>query len=221
MSSANSPKNLYPIQLIEDDVALAQSIVMLLTAAGYACVHYKSAEEFLSIAASTPQALGLASCVVSDIRLPKLSGMDLLEIIRKEHPQCVWPIILITGHAYVEMAVKAMHQGAFDFLTKPFDPFLLTQKIDKALEKSNALTQQNAFLQDYAQHYATLTEQEKKVCSLILENLTNREIAEMLGNSTRTIEIHRASVFKKMNVDSIVDLAKHSERYRLTHPNQG
>ena len=215
MHEALSQKNLYPLQLIEDDIALAQSTLMLLAAAGYSCVHYKSAEEFLGVVASTPQALGISSCVISDIRLPKLSGMDLLEILKRDHPQCVWPIILITGHADVEMAVKAMHQGAFDFLAKPFDPFLLTKKIDKALEKSNALSQQHAFLKDYAQHYATLTEQEKKVCTLILENLTNREIAEMLGNSTRTIEIHRASVFKKMNVDSIVDLAKSSERYKL------
>ena len=215
MQEATQQKNLYPLQLIEDDVALAQSIVMLLSAAGYTCVHYKSAEEFLGVMMSTPQAHGIPSCVISDIRLPKLSGMDLLEIVKRDHPQCVWPIILITGHADVEMAVKAMHQGAFDFLSKPFDPFLLTQKIDKALEKSNALMQQNSFLKDYEQHFATLTEQEKKVCSLILENLTNREIAELLGNSTRTIEIHRASVFKKMHVDSIVDLAKNSERYNL------
>lgn len=215
MSDVLPQKNLYPLQLIEDDIALAQSIVMLLTAAGYSSVHYKSAEEFFSVISNTTQALGIPCCVISDIRLPKLSGMDLLELLKSEHPQCVWPVILITGHADVEMAVKAMHQGAFDFLAKPFDPFLLTKKIDKALEKANALSQQQAFLKDYEQHYATLTEQEKKVCKLILENLTNREIAEMLGNSTRTIEIHRASAFKKMGVDSIVDLAKNTERYSM------
>ena len=129
----------HPIQLIEDDIALAQSLLMLLSASNYTCVHYKSAEDFLAAVKSNPQALHLPTCVVSDIRLPKLSGMDMMARLRKEHPACVWPVILITGHADVAMAVDAMHMGAFDFLTKPFDPFLLMQKLTTALEKSHQI----------------------------------------------------------------------------------
>lgn len=205
----------HPIQLIEDDIALAQSLLMLLSASNYTCVHYKSAEDFLAAVQSNPQALHLPSCVVSDIRLPKLSGMDMLALLRKEHPECVWPVILVTGHADVAMAVDAMHMGAFDFLTKPFDPFLLTQKLSAALEKSYQTKANQDFVATYEQHKAALSEQERKIFSMILENQTSREIAETLGNSTRTIEVHRAAIFKKMGVTSILDLAKNSERYTI------
>jgi FixJ family two-component response regulator len=205
----------HPIQLIEDDIALAQSLLMLLSASNYTCVHYKSAEDFLAAVQSNPQALHLPSCVVSDIRLPKLSGMDMLALLRKEHPECVWPVILVTGHADVAMAVDAMHMGAFDFLTKPFDPFLLTQKLSAALEKSYQTKANQDFVAAYEQHKAALSEQERKIFSMILENQTSREIAETLGNSTRTIEVHRAAIFKKMGVTSILDLAKNSERYTI------
>lgn len=206
----------HPIQLIEDDIALAQSLLMLLSASNYTCVHYKSAEDFLAAVKSNPQALHLPTCVVSDIRLPKLSGMDMMARLRKEHPGCVWPVILITGHADVAMAVDAMHMGAFDFLTKPFDPFLLMQKLTTALEKSHQIKANQDFITTYEQHEAQLSDQERKIFGMILENLTSREIAETLGNSTRTIEVHRASIFKKMGATSILDLAKHSERYALT-----
>lgn len=206
----------HPIQLIEDDIALAQSLLMLLSASNYTCVHYKSAEDFLAAVKSNPQALHLPTCVVSDIRLPKLSGMDMMARLRKEHPACVWPVILITGHADVAMAVDAMHMGAFDFLTKPFDPFLLMQKLTTALEKSHQIKANQDFITTYEQHEAQLSDQERKIFGMILENQTSREIAETLGNSTRTIEVHRASIFKKMGATSILDLAKHSERYALT-----
>lgn len=208
-------KNQHPIQLIEDDIALAQSLLMLLSASNYTCVHYKSGEDFLAAVKSNPQALHLSTCVVSDIRLPKLSGMDVMVLLRKEFPECVWPVILITGHADVALAVDAMRIGAFDFLTKPFDPFLLTQKIASALEKSYQIQANLEFIATYEQLESQLSEQERKVFGKILENLTSREIAELLGNSTRTIEVHRASIFKKMGVTSILDLAKNTERYKI------
>lgn len=210
------PPQQHPIQLIEDDVALAQSLLMLLSASNYTCVHYKSAEDFLNAVNSNPQALLLPTCLVTDIRLPKLSGMDMMALLRKEHPECIWPMILITGHADVAMAVDAMHMGAFDFLTKPFDPYLLTQKITAAIEKSHNLKASQDFVMSYEQHQSSLSEQERKIFGMILDNLTSREIAEKLGNSTRTIEVHRASIFKKMGVTSVLELAKNSERYALT-----
>jgi len=210
----------HPIQLIEDDIALAQSMLLLLSASNYTCVHYKSAEEFLSAVQSNPGALHLPTCVVSDIRLPNLSGLDMMARLRKEYPECVWPVILITGHADVAMAVDAMHMGAFDFLTKPFDPFLLTQKISAAVEKSHQIKLNQDFIAGYERHEALLSEQERKIFGMILENQTSREIAETLGNSTRTIEVHRASIFKKMGVISILDLAKNSERYALLVANR-
>jgi len=207
--------NQYPIQIIEDDIPLAQSLQVLLSASNFTCVHYKSAEDFLASVQVNPEALRLPTCVISDIRLPKLSGLDIFEKLKHEYPQCVWSVIFITGHADVNMAVEAMQKGAFDFLTKPFDPFLLPQKIKAALKKSSQLLDEQNFVRSYEARKATLTEHEQRICTLILQNLTSREIAENLGNSTRTIEVHRASVFRKMEVDSILALAQQDERYKL------
>jgi len=205
----------HPIQLIEDDAALAQSLLMLLSAANFTCVHYKSAEDFLASVKANSQALGLPTCVISDIRLPGMTGIEMMASLKKEHPNCVWPVILITGHADVAMAVDAMHMGAFDFLAKPFDPFMLPKKLSAAIEKSQQLKAGQDFVQTYEHRLTSLSEQERKIFGMILENQTSREIAETLGNSTRTIEVHRASIFKKMEAASILDLAKHHERYTL------
>jgi two-component system response regulator FixJ len=205
----------HPIQLIEDDAALAQSLLMLLSASNFTCVHYKSAEDFLASVKANPQALGLPTCVISDIRLPGMTGIEMMTVLKKDHPSCVWPVILITGHADVAMAVDAMHMGAFDFLAKPFDPFLLPKKLTAAIEKSQQLKAGEDFVKSYELRLASLSEQERKVFSMILENQTSREIAESLGNSTRTIEVHRAAIFKKLEAASILDLAKHHERYSL------
>lgn len=208
-------QNQHPIQIIEDDPALAQSLLVLLGASNYSCVHYKSAEDFLASVQANPQALQLPTCVISDVRLPKLSGMDAIAKLKQDHPGCVWSVIFMTGHADVGMAVEAMQSGAYDFLTKPFDPFLLPQKLNVALQKSSQLLAEHNFVRSYLKRQSTLTEQELKICQLILDDMTSREIAESLGNSTRTIEIHRASVFRKMEVSSILELAQQSERYQL------
>ena len=205
----------HPIQLIEDDAALAQSLLMLLSASNFTCVHYKSAEDFLASVKANSQALGLPTCVISDIRLPGMTGIEMMASLKKEHPNCVWPVILITGHADVAMAVDAMHMGAFDFLAKPFDPFMLPKKLSAAIEKSQQLKAGQDFVQTYEHRLTSLSEQERKSFGMILENQTSREIAETLGNSTRTIEVHRAAIFKKMEAASILDLAKHHERYTL------
>jgi FixJ family two-component response regulator len=205
----------HPIQLIEDDAALAQSLLMLLSASNFTCVHYKSAEDFLASVKANSQALGLPTCVISDIRLPGMTGIEMMASLKKEHPNCVWPVILITGHADVAMAVDAMHMGAFDFLAKPFDPFMLPKKLSAAIEKSQQLKAGQDFVQTYEHRLTSLSEQERKIFGMILENQTSREIAETLGNSTRTIEVHRAAIFKKMEAASILDLAKHHERYTL------
>jgi FixJ family two-component response regulator len=211
--SAHTQK--HPIQLIEDDNALAQSLLMLLSASNFTCVHYKSAEDFLASVKANPQALGLPTCVISDVRLPGMTGIEMMVVLKKKHPHCVWPVIMITGHADVAMAVDAMHMGAFDFLAKPFDPFMLPKKLAAAIEKSQQLKAGQDFVQSYEHRLASLSDQERKILGMILENQTSREIAETLGNSTRTIEVHRASIFKKMEAASILDLAKHHERYAL------
>lgn len=213
MSAMHKLSNQYPIQLIEDDEALAQSLMGLLSSLQHTYVHYRNAEDFIDALKNNPEATKLTSCVITDVRLPKQSGLDILTILKRDYPRCVWPIILMTGHGDITMAVEALHHGAMDFLTKPFDPYLLISKIESAIEKSQALKTQQDFVVDYCNKIAHLTEHEKTVFDLMMKNLSNREIAEHLGNSTRTIEVHRASIFKKMEVDSVLQLAQQNERH--------
>jgi len=209
------PLSQHPIQLIEDDTALAQSIVALLTSLNHTCTHYKNAEDFLLHLNSNPQALGLTSCVISDVRLPKLSGTALLNLLKQDYPDCVWSVILITGHGDVAMAVDSMNSGAFDFLIKPFDPYVLLEKVEKSITLSEHIKQNNDFKKDFLRRLSLLTEHEEVVCKLMLKNKTSREIAEQLGNSTRTIEVHRANILKKMGFESLLQFAQQNERYEL------
>ena len=205
--------NQYPLQLIEDDTDLAQSIMTLLSSMQYTYVHYRNAEDFLDALKNNPESQKLTSCVISDIRLPDQSGLDILATLKRDYPQCVWPIILMTGHGDISMAVGALQDGALDFLSKPFDPYVLISKIEQAVEKSQSLKIQRDFMIDYSKRLSHLTEHEETVFDLMMQNLSNREIAEQLGNSTRTIEVHRASIFKKMNVESVLQLAQQNERF--------
>jgi len=205
----------HPLQLIEDDTALAQSIVGLLTSLNHACTHYKNAEDFLLYVKNNPQAMTLTSCIISDVRLPQLSGIDVLHHVKREHADSVWPIILMTGHGDVAMAVDAMHAGAFDFLIKPFDPYLLLDKVDKAIAISEQIKDNFDFTTTFKSRLMKLTEQENIVCKLMLQNKSSREIAELLGNSSRTIEVHRATILKKMGFESLLQFAQQHERYEV------
>ena len=155
--------------------------------------------------------------ILLDLMMPELDGYAVLEMLSRHIPSDSYlPVLVVTADATIGAKRKALALGAKDFLTKPFDPYMLTQKITAAMEKSHQIKANQDFVATYERHEALLSEQERKIFGMILENQTSREIAETLGNSTRTIEIHRASIFKKMGVTSILDLAKNSERYALT-----
>ena len=208
-------KSQIPIQLIEDDLDLAQSIAGLLATLDHACTIYKTAEEFIVYIKSKPQSLEQTCCVITDVRLPGISGLDLMHMLKKDHPKCVWPVILITGHGDIAMAVNSLQQGALAFLTKPFDPYALADKVNQAVDKSLELQKTFEFLNEFNHHSQQLTDQEKIIMERLLHNQTSREIAEALGNSTRTIEVHRAAIFKKMGVISLMQLAQINERYEM------
>jgi FixJ family two-component response regulator len=204
-----------PIQLIEDDLDLAQSISSLLTSLDHTCTHHKSAEDFFSQTNKNLNSISLTSCVITDVRLHEMSGMELLNKLKSEYKTCVWPVIVITGHGDIKMAVEAMQQGAFGFLTKPFDPYELANKVEQAAQKSEVLKNTFDFLHEYKKLNAQLTEQEKVIMQRLLTNQTSREIAESLGNSTRTVEIHRASIFRKMGVSSLMQLAQLAQKFEI------
>jgi two-component system response regulator DctR len=209
------PKSQIPIQLIEDDIALAHSITGLLTTLNHSCTHYKSAEEFLNQIILNPPSIQLTSCIITDVRLPQMSGIELISAMKKNFKSCIWPIIIITGHGDVSMAVETLQKGAFGFLTKPFDAYELANKVNEGILKSEELKITMDFLIGYQNMTAHLTEQEKIIMQLLLVNKNSREISEKLGNSIRTIEVHRAGIYKKMGVHSLLQLAQIHARFEL------
>ena len=209
------------ITLVDDDMALADSMRLLLKTSGHQCNVHGDANSLLRALEANPQQLQAPGCLICDVRMPGLSGRDLFFQLRSQYPRMCWPIIFITGHAELQIAVDTLTQGAFDFIQKPFDPQRLLDTVSRALERSRQLSSNLEFLLNYETCYSALTRQERSVMDLILKNLTNKEISETLQNSVRTIELHRASVYRKMLVDSGITLSKIGERYHLLSTSTG
>lgn len=187
--------------VVDDDEGIRTSLGILLDSAGYQCVSYPSATQFLA-----QYDAGRAGCLVLDMRMPGMSGMDLLgELARRG---AFLPVIFITGHGDVPMAVQAMKSGAFDFLQKPFSPRDLLERLERALaadaEARHALSQTD----ELRRRHGTLTPREKEVMALIVAGLANKVIAMDLKLSERTVEIHRARVMEKMVTRSVAHLVR-------------
>lgn len=215
----NTPQAI--ITLVDDDMALADSMRLLLNACGHQCTVHGDASSFLRAIQTNSKQLQVPGCLICDVRMPGLSGRDLFFQLRSDYPRMCWPVIFITGHAELQIAVDTLTQGAFDFIQKPFNPQRLLDTVGRALERSRQLSANLEFLINYETCYASLTRQERSVMDLILKNLTNREISEALQNSVRTVELHRANVYRKMLVDSGITLSKIGERYHLLSESTG
>ena len=189
------------IALIEDDEAVLRSLSMLLTKRGHAVKSYRSAEEFLqALAANTPL------CVVSDIRMPGMSGLELHRTLKRSNPAL--PVILITGHGDIAMAVEAIKQGAFDFIEKPFDDEQLTARIRSAIESGQRMRAEQEQKTNLAKRMAELSPRQVEVMALVAEGLSNKEIALKLKISPRTVENYRAWVMEKMGANNLADLVR-------------
>ena len=187
--------------VVDDDSGVRSSIRILLKSVGINTVAFPSAREFL---AAYDQ--GQPGCLVLDIRMPGMSGMELqLELNRLG---AVIPVVFITGHGDVPMAVEAMQQGAFDFLQKPFRDQDLIHRVQKALEHD--ATHRAALRQTDAikTRLASLTPREREVLDLLADGKQNKVMAAELGLSQRTVEIHRANVMDKMQARSVAQLVR-------------
>ena len=210
-------KNL--VYLVEDDLDLANAMHMLFQTEGLDIKHFADGESFLKEIAEHPM-IALeepAVCVLLDIRLGHMSGLEVFERLTKNHPHFKHPVIFLTGHADLQVAVDVMRQGACDFVTKPFDSDTLLEKVRLGLSLSNKTMDTEVTKQQLNLLLDKLTHKEITVMQYVIEGLHNREIAEILGNSVRTVEIHRANVFDKMEVKSAVELARLLERYGYEH----
>jgi FixJ family two-component response regulator len=200
------------VWIVEDDKALSESLELLFASSRAATPRvFKTASDFLQALADQPSPP--CGCILMDIRLPDGNGHALFETLLQHN--WTWPVIFMTGHGDLEMALMLMRKGAFDYMLKPYDPQALLDRVKAAIESCQQAYQQTVFVKQYDERLQTLTPHEVAVYKGILSHKTSRELAEEMSNSTRTIEIHRANVFKKMHATSAVEMAQNHERYQL------
>lgn len=187
--------------VVDDDSGVRSSIRLLLKSVGIAATPIASAQEFL--AAYDPAQPG---CLVLDIRMPGMSGLELQQELNRRG--AILPVLFITGHGDVPMAVEAMQQGAFDFLQKPFRDQDLIDRVQKALlrdQENRAALQQHDQIRE---RLASLTTRERQVLDLLTQGKQNKVMAAELGISQRTVEIHRAHVMEKLGASSVAQLVR-------------
>lgn len=186
--------------VVDDDASVRRSLARLLKSAGYQVEGFPSALEFLTSGrhAQSP------ACLVLDLRMPGLTGMELQ--VRLRELQSPLAIVFITGHGDIPTSVRAMKGGAVDFLPKPFDDTQLLDAVGRAIERTQQdqkTFEERATLQA---RFATLTAREREVMALIVTGKLNKQVADELGTVEKTIKVHRARVFEKMQVQSLAEL---------------
>ena len=197
-SSALSPGG--PVVfVVDDDVSVRESLELMIRFAGWRVELFSSAEAFLA----RPQPR-TPSCLVLDVGLPDLNGLDLQERVAAGRPDM--PIIFITGRGDVPTTVKAMKAGAIEFLTKPFGDDVLLDAIRTALDRSRRALAREAEIQTLQVRYASLSAREREVLSLVVSGLMNKQAGAELGISEITVKAHRGKVMRKMKADSFADL---------------
>ena len=216
MKVANPSKEMQPVvYLVEDDLDLAQAMQLLFKTEGLRLVHFDNGKSFLNDAKDPGSAINMApaACVLLDIRLGSMSGLEVFEGLQNLDSLFIHPVIFLTGHADLQIAIDVMRKGAADFVTKPFDSLFLLQKVKLGLDKSAQLVEEREFRNDFVALLNDLSDREMTVLRHVVAGLHNKEIAELLGNSSRTVEIHRANMFEKMGVKSAIELARLMERH--------
>lgn len=191
--------------VVDDDASIREALEILIGGEGWRVETYASAEAFLA----RPGVL-VPSCLVLDVSLPDLSGLDLQKRLGVDRGDI--PIIFITGHGDVPMTVRAMKAGAVEFLTKPFGDDALLGAIAGAIERSGATLARNAEMEVLRSRYATLSHREREVMALVVSGHLNKQIAGELAISEVTVKAHRGRVMRKMVAGSLPDLVKMAER---------
>jgi two-component system response regulator DctR len=192
---------MHTVYLVDDDEAIRDSLSWLLQSRSLQCQTYPSAESFL--AAWTPE---LCGCLLLDIRMREMSGLELFDRLLENGNRL--PVIFLTGHGDVPMAVDALKKGAFDFVEKPFDDNQLVNRVLEAVELDNTRRATAASSDSLNERLACLTARERQVMELVLAGKFNKVVADELQISMRTVEVHRANLFEKMGVRTAVELSQ-------------
>lgn len=196
------------VYVIDDDEAMRDSLNFLLDSANYKVTLFETALAFLD---ALP---GLEfGCVVSDVRMPGLDGLELLKRMKAGHS--TFPILIMTGHGDVPLAVEAMKLGAVDFLEKPFEDDRLVAMIETAIHRAEPAARSEALTQDIAARIASLSPRERQVMDGLIAGLSNKLIARDYDISPRTIEVYRANVMTKMQANSLSELVRLAMRAGL------
>jgi len=189
------------VHIIDDDEALRESLAFLLRSAALEVRSFDSAKAFLN---ELPDAA--LGCVISDVRMPDMSGIELLR--RLKELKIAVPVIVITGHGDIALAVEAMKIGAVDFFEKPFNDDLLVASVRAALRQQEDQTKRDVKRTEIEHRISTLSRREKDVLAGLIEGRANKQIAFDLGISPRTVEIYRANLMNKMQADSLSELVR-------------
>ena len=200
------------VYLVDDEEVVRDALAWLLRSRRLLSESFASAEAFEAFLDTQPAVAQSAwpsapSCLLLDVRMPGMSGLALFERLIERGVPAALPVIFLTGHGDVPTAVGAVKRGAFDFVEKPFSDNALVDRIEQALQQSEVAIRQRLERDTQALRLAELTEREREVMRLVVEGRPNKLIADALDISVRTVEVHRARVFEKMDVKSAVELA--------------
>ena len=195
------------VYLIDDDAGVRDALAWLLRSRRLLSEAFDSAESFEAYITREGFAVREPACALLDVRMGELSGLALFERLIERQLSNLIPVIFLTGHADVATAVNAVKRGAFDFCEKPFSDNALIDRVEQAIAASAAALSAHRRRYELGERLAGLTEREQEVMRCVVDGLANKEMADTLGISVRTVEVHRARIFEKMGVRSAVELA--------------